>query len=166
MPAFLVTGNPGSGKTTLARELVHRGLSAIDPDDDRELSYWEDATGARVSGPTRPDRVWLQSHRWVWSRPALERVLARYRHPVFVCGIARNQGDLLDLFERIFLLHIDAQTQEDRLELHDRADRQHRRSADGRQEIHDRRAYSRRKCSVSAPSFSMAPPRPVPSQIS
>jgi hypothetical protein len=57
-----------------------------------------------------------------------------------VCGIARNQGDLLDLFDRTFLLRIDPQTQEDRLDLYDRANPQHRRSADGRQEIRDGRA--------------------------
>jgi predicted ATPase len=39
MAAFLVTGNPGSGKTTLAAELARRGLVAIDPDYDAELSY-------------------------------------------------------------------------------------------------------------------------------
>ena len=32
MAAFLITGNPGSGKTTLAEELSRRGLIAIDPD--------------------------------------------------------------------------------------------------------------------------------------
>ena len=48
MPAFLVTGNPGSGKSALARELGRRGLQAIDPDDDPELAYSEDAAGHRA----------------------------------------------------------------------------------------------------------------------
>src|SRR6266581_2605889 len=49
MAAFLVTGNPGSGKTTLAAELARRGLVAIDPDYDAELSYWEDDVPASAS---------------------------------------------------------------------------------------------------------------------
>jgi len=59
MPAFLVTGNPGSGKSALAAGRVRRGVAAIDPDDDPELAYWEDAAGRRVSGPPHPDRDWL-----------------------------------------------------------------------------------------------------------
>jgi energy-coupling factor transporter ATP-binding protein EcfA2 len=76
MPAYLVTGNPGSGKSALARELAGRGVRAIDPDQDPELAHWEDADGRPVNGPPRPDEEWLRSHRWVWSRPRLEQVLA------------------------------------------------------------------------------------------
>jgi hypothetical protein len=114
MPAFLVTGNPGSGKSALARELGRRGVLAIDPDEDPELAYWEDAGGRRVSGPSQPDGQWLGSHRWVWSRSRLEQVLAGHGRAVFVCGIARNQGELLDLFDRVFVLRIDEATQEAR----------------------------------------------------
>ena len=58
MAAFLVTGNPGSGKTTLAAELARRGLVAIDPDYDPELSYWEDDAGTQIlkaDGPAQPN---------------------------------------------------------------------------------------------------------------
>jgi hypothetical protein len=54
MPAFLVTGNPGSGKSALADELARRGWPAIDPDHDRELSHWEDAAGRPAGGPPSP----------------------------------------------------------------------------------------------------------------
>jgi hypothetical protein len=136
MPAFLVTGNPGSGKTSLARELTGRGLLAIDPDDDPELAHWEDAAGSRASGPERPDEEWLRSHRWVWSRSRLLEVLADHDQAIFVCGIARNQDELLDLFDRVFLLHIDEPTQEARLAAHD-ALHPPGRSEAGRQEIRD-----------------------------
>ena len=106
MPAYLVTGNPGSGKSALARELAGRGLLVIDPDDDPELAHWQDAAGNQVRGPQRPDEEWLRWHRWVWSRPRMKEVLAGHASAVFVCGIARNQDELLDLFDRVFLLHI------------------------------------------------------------
>jgi hypothetical protein len=139
MPAFLVTGNPGSGKSALAGELVRRGLAAIDPDDDPELAHWEDAAGRRVSGPPWPDRDWLGSHRWVWSRSRLQDILTRGAPPVFVCGIARNQDELWDLFDRVFLLRIDERTQEDRLAAYD-VRHPPGRSEAGRQEIRQGRA--------------------------
>jgi hypothetical protein len=139
MPAFLITGNPGSGKSALGRELTRRGSLAIDPDHDPELSHWEDAAGHRVRGPQRPDEQWLGSHRWVWSRCRMEEILAGHDRPVFVCGIARNQEELLDLFDRVFLLHIDAQTQEARLAAHDALNPPGRSEA-GRQEIREGRA--------------------------
>jgi hypothetical protein len=139
MPAFLVTGNPGSGKSALARELAGRGVLAIDPDEDPELAHWDDAAGRRVSGPPRPDGEWLRSHRWVWNRSRLAEVLAGHDRAVFVCGIARNQGELLDLFDRVFLLRIDEATQEARLAAHD-ALHPPGRSQAARQEIREGRA--------------------------
>lgn len=134
MPAFLVTGNPGSGKSTLARELIRRGLLAVDPDHDPQFSHWEDAAGHQVGGPQRPGEQWLVSHRWVWSRPRMQEVLAGHDGAVFVCGIARNQDELLDLFDRVFLLRIGGQTQEARLNAHDALNPPGRSEA-GRREI-------------------------------
>jgi hypothetical protein len=138
MTAFLVTGNPGSGKSAIAEELARRGLSAMDPDGDPELSHWTDGAGNRVEGPQRPDGEWLQSHQWLWSRSRMEKLLAGRDDDVFVCGIARNQDQLFDLFGRVFLLQIDGPTQEDRLVAHD-ARHPPGRSEAGRQEIRDGR---------------------------
>ena len=141
MAAFLVTGNPGSGKSTLAQELARRGLATIDPDCDPELSYWEDDAGKRVSraeGPAAPDEQWLRAHRWVWNRSRLQDVLTQHQVPVFVCGIALNIGQVLDLFDRLFLLRIDADTQEERLLAHDTSHSPGRTEA-GRQQIRDGR---------------------------
>jgi len=129
-----VTGNPGSGKSTVAAELARRGFNAVDPDNDPDLSHWQDASGRRVEIQSAPDEEWLRSHRWVWSRRRLEELLAAGPYPVFVCGIARNQHELLDLFTQVFLLTIDEETQEHRLMAHDRADPPGRSKA-GRQEI-------------------------------
>ena len=45
----------------------------------------------------------------------MKEVLAGHASAVFVCGIAGNQDELLDLFDQVFLLHIDGPTQEARL---------------------------------------------------
>ena len=58
---------------------------------------------------------------------------------MFVCGIARNQDEMLDLFDRVFLLYINGPTQEARLDAHDALNPLGRSEA-GRREIRDGRA--------------------------
>lgn len=109
--AVLITGNPGSGKSTLAAELSRRGYEAIDADD---LASWEDISGTPAEPPAEIDEAWQLAHRWVWNRGRLESAIAA-SGLLFVCGIARNQEDMLDLFERVFLLTLEADAQEARL---------------------------------------------------
>lgn len=115
MRAFLITGNPGTGKSTLAAELGRRGQRAIDADD---LASWEDSSGMPVHPSAPVDEAWQLAHRWVWNRARIEAAIAASDHPdemVFVCGIAVNQDQMLDLFERVFLLAIEADAQDARL---------------------------------------------------
>lgn len=114
MRAYLITGNPGSGKSTVAAELSRRGLVAVDADD---LAFWQNSAGVRVVQPPDPDDQWLLAHSWVWSRSGIEQSIAGSRGSgaVFVCGIARNQAEMLDLFDKVFLLVIDGATQMARL---------------------------------------------------
>ena len=113
MTAVLITGNPGSGKTTLAGELARRGCAVIDGDD---LARWETSSGEPVAPAEPMPDEWLLSHRWVWPPDRLEEVISRAVRPLFVCGIARNQHTLLHLFDRVFLLAIDHRTQIERLD--------------------------------------------------
>jgi hypothetical protein len=113
--ALLITGNPGSGKSTLAVQLSRLGELAIDADD---LASWEDSSGMPVQPPAGVDEAWQLTHRWVWNRARIEAVIATCEHPsgvMFVCGIAVNQHQMLDLFERVFLLVLDADAQDARL---------------------------------------------------
>jgi gluconate kinase len=113
--AILITGNPGSGKTSLAAELAERGHAVIDADD---IAGWETTSGVPVSQPVAASDEWLLSHRWVWSRSRVEAVIAERSsadRPFFVCGIAINQRDMLDLFDHVFLLTLDHETQIERL---------------------------------------------------
>jgi hypothetical protein len=96
-PTVLITGNPGSGKTSVAVELTRLGHAAIDADD--EIAHWEDGPDGR---------------RWTWDRDRLEQAI-KLTPGLFVCGVAINLRDMLDLFDRVFLLSIDAPTQIERL---------------------------------------------------
>jgi adenylate kinase family enzyme len=115
MGAFLITGNPGSGKTTMAAELARLGLAAVDTD---QIAGWETASGDQVSQPVHAGDEWLLSHRWVWSRTRLAdliRTQTTAGQDIFLCGIAMNQRDMLDLFRMVFLLSLDHATQVERL---------------------------------------------------
>jgi hypothetical protein len=116
MSAFLVTGNPGSGKTAMVGELTRLGYLAVDT--DLAIARWETESGVVVEQPEQPTDGWLLSHRWVWNRQRLERAIHaqdRLVDHAFFCGIAMNQRDMLDLFEGVFLLALDHNTQVARL---------------------------------------------------
>jgi hypothetical protein len=49
----------------------------------------------------------------------MEERIAEHVGPVFVCGIATNLDQFLEMFERVFLLRIDEGTQEARLVAND-----------------------------------------------
>ena len=114
MRTFLITGNPGSGKSTLAVELTRRGHVAIDADD---LASWADSGGRPVEPPAAVDEAWQLTHRWMWSRARLEAAFAEHdtSEVMFVCGIAVNQEQMLDLFELVFLLMLTPDAQDARL---------------------------------------------------
>lgn len=95
--AYLVTGNPGSGKTTVC-------FLAVDTDS---LACWTDDAGRRSSSRRRRTRRG-------WSRV----IAAEDSDCLFCCGIVRKQDEMLDLFDRVFLLVIDSQTQDARLDRH------------------------------------------------
>lgn len=147
MTAFLITGNPGSGKTMMAAELARREFTAIDTD---QIAGWESASGVPVGEPEQPSDEWLLGHRWVWRRSRLEAAIRTHTpagQPLFVCGIAMNQRDMLDLFEAVFLLSLDHATQLERLDTPANA---HRNAALREQILDGRPVFEREMTAVGA----------------
>jgi hypothetical protein len=68
-------------------------------------------------------------------------VLREQPGPVFICGIARNITEVIDLFQGIFLLRIDADTQEERLRAYDLSSPSSARNDAGRQQIRAGRPF-------------------------
>ncbi len=109
--AYLITGNPGSGRSALAAELSRRGLIALDADD---LAFGQGSGGVQVDKPADADDDWRLAHRWVWSRARISQAIAAAgdaASSMFICGLARNQAEMLDLFDKDFRLMVDEDTQ-------------------------------------------------------
>jgi len=102
-----VTGISGSGKTSIARLLSARGISAIDID---EISHWENKKTMERTGwdHDRSDE-WYDAHAWVCDIQKLREALASAEHVVAV-GHASNQEAYLPLFDKAYILHCSPET--------------------------------------------------------
>ena len=87
--------------------------------------------------------------------------MVREDGPVFVCGIALNIDQVVDLFDTVFLLHIDEATQENRLVAYEAANPPGRSEA-GQQEIREGRAtFEAQMASLGAVSLDGTASTPV-----
>lgn len=120
MTAILITGVPGSGKSSVASELSRRGFSALDADEST-LSGWVSV----VQPGERPSEVsanWFTNHRWEWSEEHLNEIVAQIEDgTLFICGSASNLEQLSGSFAKIIALEIDAATLSNRLDVIDQA---------------------------------------------
>ena len=113
-----VTGNSGTGKSTVRAELARRGHLSFDTDEDG-ITVWRDrATGQEVAYPGdahHPDD-WLEHHGWMIDRLRVEDLarLARDRL-VFLCGSVENENDVWDLFDIVVCLILDEPTLRERI---------------------------------------------------
>jgi dephospho-CoA kinase len=111
---YLVTGRAGSGKTEVNIELNRRGYASEDTDTIPDLARWVDLkTGEKVqvdSGSVIDDTV----VDWNWEETKL-RTLLESNKELFLCGSAGNQLAFHDLFDEVFVLSLDPETQKARL---------------------------------------------------
>ena len=105
---FLIEGVSGTGKTSVCNELQRRGYHAIH--GDRELAYQGDPeTGEPTDGFTH------QHH--IWHVDKVEALITNQDEAVtFFCGGSRNFARFIDLFDGVFVLEIDLDTLNRRLD--------------------------------------------------
>lgn len=106
---FLVEGVSGTGKTSVCRELRRRGYSAIN--GDTELAYQGDPdTGEPTDGA-------LSHWHHIWRVDRVRALVAdQTERFTFFCGGSRNFARFVDLFDAVFVLEVDVETLNRRLE--------------------------------------------------
>lgn len=107
---YLITGAPGSGKSSLTEELRKKGYSAFDLDD---FAHWEHKE-TKIKAPVDSEctEEFLATHVWITKWEIIENHLSNFRtqNPIIFLGITSNMEDLLPHFDKIFLLQCTEQT--------------------------------------------------------
>ena len=117
MKKVYITGVPGIGKSAVAKELNERGIFAFDIDLADWLCDWRNKkTNEKVNGDGEHTIEWLKENVWVCDAEKLKEILSQNKKNIVVAaGIARNQNDYLDLFDKVFLLQCSEKTFLDRM---------------------------------------------------
>jgi hypothetical protein len=105
---YLIEGVSGTGKTSVCKELQRRGYYAIN--GDTELAYQGDPeTGKPTDGLTHEHHVWHVDK--------VKALVANQDEAVaFFCGGSRNFSRFVDLFDGVFVLEVDLDTLNRRLD--------------------------------------------------
>jgi gluconate kinase len=117
MRRYLISGPPGSGKTSVGLELKRRGFRVIDT--DAEWAYLGDRKTKQPHDlPLSPNASpeWFERNAWLWNRQAVESSLLHCReHVIFCCGGADNDAEFFGLFDEVFMLNVDWNTLKKRM---------------------------------------------------
>jgi broad-specificity NMP kinase len=106
---YLIEGVSGTGKTSVCHELRRRGFHAVNGDTD--LAYQGDPeTGQPTNG--------TPSHfHHIWDVDKVRALVADQGEPVtFFCGGSRNFSKFVDMFDGVFVLEVDLDTLNRRLD--------------------------------------------------
>jgi len=105
---YLVEGVSGTGKSSVCEELKRRGFRAINGDD--ELAYQGNPeTGESTEGFYHENHIWDVDK----VRELVEDKTDKF---TFFCGGSRNFYKFIDLFDGTFLLEVDVDTLNERLD--------------------------------------------------
>lgn len=105
----LVTGTPGSGKTTLVAYAVKQGDKRfVDADEIAGLCEWREFETGKVIGTVDEvtitvDDDWYKKHGWYWKADKLEQFL-KDNPDAILCGSSENIADCYKLFNEIIIL--------------------------------------------------------------
>jgi predicted ATPase len=117
MSLFLITGLPGSGKSTVYAELKKRGYDACDADQDH-IAYWFDAQGNAVPHDKEErTQEFIETHTRGIAKQSIEDLVAQASGKIaFLAADPDNEDELQSLFTGIFALMVDEPTRQHRLD--------------------------------------------------
>ena len=113
---YLIEGVSGAGKTAVCTELQRRSYQAVH--GDRELACRGDPeTGLPMVQETDPlTAVWMSKH-WIWDVEKVKAYIANQDEAVtFFCGGSRNFSKFIDLLDGVFILDVDLDTMNRRID--------------------------------------------------
>jgi hypothetical protein len=118
MGRFLITGYPGTGKSSVARGLQKRGHKAYDSEAMRGYMHAVSlVTGRKILLPSPVPASWFQTTgAYIWDVNKVTQLIQQ-NDDIFICALADNQQDFYDLFDGIILLILDETLMRHRLEL-------------------------------------------------
>ena len=155
---YLIEGVSGAGKTAVATELQRRGYQVIH--GDRELAYRGDPETGLPAAPEAgaPTVEWISEH-YIWDVAKVRAYVADRTQPLtFFCGGSRNHAKFIDLFDGVFVLEVDVDTMNRRID--QRVARTRPTSGANHRNANSLRDCSRRKpMSRSRRRSSTPPPR-------
>jgi adenylate kinase family enzyme len=113
---YLIEGVSGAGKTAVCTELQRRGYQAIH--GDRELVYRGDPETGQPTDPQTdtPTATWMSQHQ-IWDVEKVKAFVANQGEAVtFFCGGSRNFAKFIELLDAVFVLEVDLDTMNRRLD--------------------------------------------------
>ena len=113
---YLIEGVSGARKTAVCTELQRRGYPAIH--GDQELVYRGDPETELPTAPETgtPTATWMSEH-WIWDVEKVQAFVANQEEAVtFFCGGSRNFAKFIDLFDGVFVLEVDLDTMNRRID--------------------------------------------------
>ncbi|HSK87787.1 MAG TPA: AAA family ATPase, partial [Anaerolineales bacterium] len=110
---YLIEGVSGTGKTSVCHEQRRRGYVALN--GDRDLRQHADpATSERLITFSSPE---IRHASNLWDVEKVRRLAANQADEVtFFCGGSRNFNEFMDVFDKVFILDVDVDTLNERLD--------------------------------------------------
>ncbi len=119
MSLIYITGTPGTGKSTVLRELQARGHKAHGTDEHGYSQWIDRKTNKAVVPPEDYDlHAWYKDHEWTLNPEAiatLRREADTTDEVVFLCGVADGTEAVAHLFNQTIVLTADAATLKQRI---------------------------------------------------
>ena len=110
----LITGRSGTGKSTICRELLDRGFTALDADRIEGFVGWFDLDTLQKVEVDYTEPIDKSKVGWLWQHQAMKALVAKYRD-LILCGSADNQFEFYDYFDKVFVLNLPPEEQTKRI---------------------------------------------------